>query len=114
MTPALAAAARNINIAAEGESIVTDEELQKAMQKVSKSLDKLYNTEKPLTKKEKRRRQILSLQKQTLQKIKEARAKNDFRQERSLSIDYGLLTTMAEKHPFLASFLRTRFKWHVY
>ena len=114
MTPVLAAAARNINIAAEGETIVTDEELQRAIQKVSKSLDKLYNSEKPLTKAEKRRKQILSLQKQTLQKIKEARRNGDTVEERALSIDYGLLTSMGEKHPFLMSFLRTKFKWQVF
>jgi len=114
MTPAPAAAARNIKSAAEGKIIMTDEELQRAIQEVSKELDKLSNREKPLTKKEKRHRQILSLQKETLQKIKEARAKNDTIQERALTIDYGLLTSMAEKHPFLTGFLRSKFKWHVY
>lgn len=114
MTPVPAAAVRNTKSAAEGKIIMTDKELQRAIQAVSKSIDKLYNSEKPLTKKEKRHRQILSLQKETLQKIKEARAKNDFMQERALTIDYGLLTTMAEKHPFLMGFLQSKFKWHVY
>jgi len=93
---------------------MTDKELQRAIQAVSRSLDKLTNSEKPLTKKEKRHSQILSLQKETLQKIKEARAKNDFMEERDLTVTYALLTSMGEKHPFLMGFLQTKFKWHVY
>jgi len=93
---------------------MTDEELQRAIQAVSKSLDKLYNRDKPLTKAQKRHSQILSLQKETLQKIKEARAKNDFSQERDLAVTYGLLTSLGEKHPFLMGLLQAKFKWHVY
>ena len=114
MTPAPAVAARNIKSAAEGKIIMTNEELQRAIQKVSRSLDKLSNSEKPLTKKEKRHSQILSLQKEALQKIKAARAKNDFMEERDLTVDYALLTSLGEKHPFLMGFLRSKFKWHVY
>jgi len=114
MTPAPAVAARNIKSAAEGKIIMTDKELQRAIQKVSRSLNKLSNSEKPLTKAEKRHRQILSLQKETLQKIKEARAKNDFSQENDLTVTYGLLTSLGEKHPFLMGFLQSKFKWHVY
>lgn len=114
MTPVPAVAARNTNIVAEGETKVTNEELQQITQKISDELDKLYNSEKPLTKKEKRHRQILSLQKQTLQQIKEARQKGDAFQERDLTITYGLLTSLGKKHPFLASFLRTKFRWNVY
>jgi len=114
MTPAPAAAARNTKSAAEGKTIMTDEELEQTIQEVSEELDKLYNSDQPLTKAEKRHRQILSLQKQILQEIKEARAKNDTIQERNLAVDYGLLISMGEKHPFLTGFLRTRFKWHVF
>ena|GEM_PF-1632846 len=114
MTPAPAAAAKNIKNAAEGETKVTDEELHQITQKISDELDKLYNSEKPLTKEEKRHRQILSLRKQTLQKIREARQKGDAFQERDLAVAYGLLTSLGEKHPFLATFLRTKFRWNVY
>jgi len=114
MTPAPAAAARNTKNAVESETIMNDEELQQTIQDLTESIDKLTNSEKPLTKAEKRHRQILSLQKETLLKMKEARAKNDTIQERNLAVDYGLLTTMGEKHPFLMSFLRTKFKWNVF
>jgi len=93
---------------------MTDEELERTIQEVSEELDKLYNSEKPLTKKEKRHRQILPLQKETLLKMKEARARKDTIQEGDLALTYGLLTTMGEKHPFLMSFLRTKFKWNVF
>jgi len=93
---------------------MTDEELQRTIEEVSEELDILYNSDKPLTQAEKRHRQILSLQKQILQEIKEARAENDTIQERNLAVDYGLLISMGEKHPFLTGFLRTRSKWNVF
>jgi len=93
---------------------MTDEELQQELQNLGESLDKLSDPDKPLTAKEKRHRQILSLQKETLQKIKEAREKNDFMQERDHMVTYGLLTSMGEKHPFLMSLLRSKFRWHVF
>jgi len=114
MTRAPAAAARNTKSAAEGEVIMTDDELEQTIKGVSEELDKLYNSEKPLTKQEKRHKQILSLQKATLLKMKEARAKKDTIKEGDLALTYGLLVTMGEKHPFLMTFLRTKFRWNVF
>ena len=93
---------------------MTDEELQQELQDISESLDKLSNSDKPLTEQEKRRKHILLLKKETLQKIREARVKKDLMQERDLTVTYGLLTSMGEKHPFLTGFLRTKFRWHVF
>ena len=93
---------------------MTDEELQQEIQNISEAIDRLSNSDKPLTKQEKRRKHILLLKKETLQKIREARAKKDLMQERDLTVTYGLLTSMGEKHPFLTGFLRSKFRWHVF
>ncbi len=113
MTPAPAAVARNTRNAAENK-IMTDEELQRELQNISEAIDRLSKADEPLTSKERRHRQILLLQKETLQRIKEARAKKDFMQERDQTVTYGLLTSMGEKHPLLMSFLRSKFRWHIF
>ena len=56
---------------------MTDEELQQTIQELDEDMDKLSDSDKPLTRKEKRRKQILVLKKETLQKIKTAREKHD-------------------------------------
>ncbi len=95
---------------------MTDEELQQALQEVTESMDKLSDSdpEKPLTKEEKRHKQILVFKKEVLQKIKEARAKNDFNQENAHFLTYGLLTSLGEKHPFLMHLLQAKFRWNVF
>ncbi len=87
---------------------MTDEELQQTIQSLSESIDKLSDPEEPLTKQEQRRKQVLSLRKDILQKIKEGREKNDH-QELSYTITYGLLTALGEKHPFLMQLIRGKF-----
>ena len=113
MTPAPVAAARNTKSAA-GNRIMTDEELQRELQNISESLDRLADSDEPLTKQEKRRKQFLLLKKQTLQQIKQAKEKKDFIQESDHTVTYGLLTSVGEKHPFLMGLLRSKFKWHVF
>jgi len=93
---------------------MTDKELKQTIQDLTKSIDKLTNSDKPLTGIDKRRKQILSLRKEILQQIKEARAKNDSMKERDLTLDYGLLSSMGEKHPYLIGLLRSKFKWQVF
>jgi ElaB/YqjD/DUF883 family membrane-anchored ribosome-binding protein len=93
---------------------MTDEELQGEIQKVSEDLDKLFNSEQPLTKEEKKRKKMLSLKKRILTQIRDARQRNDKVQEFNSTIDYALLTTLGEKQPFLMHFLRSKFGWHVF
>ena len=108
MTPAPVVAARNTNTAVEGRIIMTDEELQQTIQALSESIDELSDPEKPLTKQEQRRKQVLSLRKDILQKIKEAREKNEH-QELSYTISYGLLTALGEKHPLIMHLIKGKF-----
>ncbi len=118
MNPAPAAAARNTNIVAEGESVMTDRELEETIGEISESLEKLSNSEKPLTKEEKRRKRMLMARKQLLRSIKKAREKNDRNAEVRTNMEYSLLTWLGEKHPVLVVFLlplvRARYGWTVF
>ena len=93
---------------------MTDEELQQAIQEVSESLDKLSDPDQPLTKEESQRRNVLLLEKETLQKIKEAREKRNVSKELANTITYGILTSVGKKHPFLAHLLQAKFRWNVF
>ena len=93
---------------------MTDEELQQTIQEVGEDIDKLSHPDKPLTKEEKRRQNLLSLQKETLQQIREAREKHNATQELSLTVQYGLLSSLGEKHPFLLHFLSSKFRMNLF
>ena len=112
MTPAPVVAAKNINTAVEGK--MTDEDLQKAMQEVSEGLDNLPKSDDSLSKEERRRKEVLLLKKDTLDKIKVAREKNDKDQELYNTMVYGLLTSMGEKHPYLMSLVKSNLRWSAF
>ena len=97
---------------------MTDQELEETIKEISESLEKLFNSEEPLTKDEKRHRRMLQAKKQLLRNIKKARAKNDRDAEVRINIEYTLLTWIGEKHPVLLMFLmplvRSRYGWTVF
>ncbi len=118
MNPAPAAAARNTNIVVEGESAMNDQELKETLREISKSLDKLCNSDKPPSKEEKRHRRMLQAKKHLLRSIKKAREKGDRNTEARINMEYSLLTWIGEKHPVLLLFLmplvRSRYGWTVF
>ena len=114
MSPVHAAAARNTNIAAEGKVLMTDEELEQQMQELDEGIKELSDREKTLTKEEERRKHILTLKKEVLQKIKEARAKKNVTQELNYTVTYGLLNTYGEKHPYFMHFLQSKFRMNIF
>ena len=114
MTSAPVAAAKNINIAVEGESIMTDAELQKLVQEVSEVIDSLPKPDESQSGAERGRRATLLLKKDTLEKIKEAREKNEKDKELYNLMVYGLLTSFGEKHPYLASLIRANIRWSMF
>jgi len=97
---------------------MTDEEIQESTAEITEILDKLHNSEKPLTKEEKRRKRVLSARKQLLRAIKLAKEKNDKNAELKMGIEYNLITSLGEKHPvllmFLAPIVRSKFGWTVF
>ena len=88
---------------------MTDEELEKTMRDVCESLDKLSDPDKPLTKEEKKRKPLLLLKKETLERIKAAKEQGDRSQEIDSGIDYALLTSFGEKHPYLMLLAKSKF-----
>ena len=87
---------------------MTDEELEKAIQEVSESLDNLPEPDEHTPR---LRREVLLLEKKALFKIKEAREKGDSSQELHNSVYYSLLTSWGEKHPFLLSLVMSQLRW---
>jgi hypothetical protein len=90
---------------------MTNEELKRESQEVGQRLDKLSQSDEPQPK---RLREWLLLRQQTLEKIKEAKEKNNRDQEFYNTVYYGILNTWGEKHPFLASFVMSRVRWGVF
>lgn len=104
---------RNINTAAEGEIVMTDEQLQQALQEASAGIAKLSKSDKPLTKEEKKYRARLQKRKNILGRIKEAREKNQKEMELYHTTIYDFLVPWGEKHPFLMFFMMSmmRARW---
>jgi len=93
---------------------MTDEDLQEAIREVSESLDNLPKSADSLSKEDKRRRQLLLLKKETLDRIKAAREKNDKDEELYNIMLYGLLTSWGKKHPYFISLVRPNLRWSAF
>jgi len=93
---------------------MTDEELQQKLQNTSESLDKLPDSDKPLSKEERRRKHMLLLKKETLLRIKLAKEKKDLNQEIKCNMDYALLEEFGEKHPLLLHLARVKLRGHTF
>ncbi len=106
--------ARNTSTAAEGENIMTDEELEQAVREVNEGLKSMPESDKSLSKEDMRHKQVLLLKKDTLEKIKDARENNQKTEELQYAMFYGLLTSWGEKHPYLASLVRANFRWNMF
>jgi len=90
---------------------MTNEELEQEIRDVSESIESLAEPEKPLSKEEKRHRDVLLLKKEILDNIKDAREKNDKSGEIRNLMTYGLLTSWGEKHPYLMSIVQSNMRW---
>ena len=78
---------------------------------VGESIDNLPKSDKSLSKEERRRKEILLLKKEILDKIKDAREKNEKGQELHHTMVYGLLTSLGEKHPYLMALIQSNLRW---
>ena len=114
MTPARVAVARNTNIVVEGESVMTDQELQEEVRYVTESIDNLPESDKDQSKEERRHRDVLLVRKEMLGRIKQAREKGDKNLELQETMNYGLLTSWGEKHPYLMGLVRANLRWNAF
>ena len=81
--------------------MMTEEQLQEARVEVTGELDRLAGLERPLTEEERKVRYKYRIRKYVLDKIKEAKDKNQKGDELYNTTYYGLLVPWGEKHPFL-------------
>ena len=91
---------------------MTDEEIQQEIQNLNETIDKFSKSDS-LTKQEKRRQYILPLQKEVLQRMKQAKEKKDQSQELKCNLDYALLEEFGEKHPILLHLARMKLRGHI-
>ena len=91
---------------------MTDEELEREIQKLSENIDELSEADS-LTKEEKKRKHLLELKKETLGRIKQAKEKKNQSQEIKLTMDYALLEEYGERHPLLLHFARIKLRGHI-
>ena len=85
--------------------MMSNEQLQQALEEVSEDMDKLSNSEKPLTKEEEKYRKKLVMRKYVLSKIKEAKDKSHKDDELYNSTVYGLLVPWGENHTILMNIM---------
>jgi len=81
--------------------MMTDEQLQRVLKKVSADIDKLSNSDRPLTKEEKKNRARFKYRKYVLDCIKQAKEKNRKEDEIYNSTVYEFLVPWGERHPLL-------------
>ena len=81
--------------------MMNEEQIQGLLQEVSGELDKLSSLERPLTKEEEKHRNKFRFRKYVLDKIKEARDKNQKGDELYNTTYYNMLVPWGEKHPIL-------------
>jgi len=91
---------------------MTDEQLQLAIGELNENIRKLPETEDNMSKDDRRWRQLLSMEKQALLRIKEAKEQQRGSEEIYNSMVYGLLTSWGMKHPFLMRIVLTNFRWN--
>ena len=93
---------------------MTNEELQQTVDEHNADLETLSDPEKKLTKEENGRKRLLLMKKDTLERVKLAREKQNFNEEVKLLTSYGLLESLGGKHPFLLYFLQNKFRGSIF
>ena len=81
--------------------MMTEEQLRELTQEVSEELDRLVDSEKPLTKEEEKYQKRLRIRKYVLGKIKEAKDTKRRGDELYNTTYYQMLVPWGEKHPVL-------------
>ena len=91
---------------------MTNEELDKLIEEVSAQVERLSDPEKSLTKDERNEKFSLQLQKETLERMKNAKEKGNLQQEIKAGMDYALFKNYGKKHPFLVHFIKSQLGWY--
>ena len=84
-----------------------NEEIQSLIQEMTDGLDELSNLERKLNKEERKRKHLLQMKQDILMRIKKARDDNNSSQEYNLLVNYGIVTSLGEKHPILMMLVKS-------
>ena len=84
--------------------MISEEQLKELHQEISGELDNLSDLERPLTKEEGKHRKKLQFRKYVLDRIKEAKDKDQKSDELYNTTYYQMLVPWGEKHPVLFFF----------
>jgi hypothetical protein len=88
---------------------MTDEDVAKLMQEISEEIERLPESkDKPLNRKDRKRKLVLQARYQALERVKEARKKENFNNETRAALDYTLLTEYAEKNILWYNLMKAR------
>jgi hypothetical protein len=88
---------------------MTDEELETLLTEMSEQISQLSaKTEKTLSRQERKKKAILQLKCEALDKLKKAREKHNLNQEVRASMDYALLCEYGEKHPLWMNYMKSQ------
>ncbi len=83
---------------------MSEEQLRRSLQEISGELDNLSDLERPLTKEEEKHRKRLRFRNYVLDRIKEAKDKDQKSDELYNTTYYQMLVPWGEKHPVLFFF----------
>jgi hypothetical protein len=88
---------------------VTEEELDSLTQEINGQIEQFPDdSEKSLSRKERKRKLVLSARCQALERVREAKEKGDIHQEVKANLDYALLTEYGEKNILLYNLMKAR------
>jgi hypothetical protein len=113
MILALAAAVKNISIAAESEVAMTTEELELNLKEVNEKIS-VFGPEEKLSNQEWKQRRLLLREKELLESIKKAREEGRSRQEVKDMTQYLLLKDDTKMHPFFKYLMHLKLKSHLW
>jgi hypothetical protein len=91
---------------------MTDEELETLIWETSEQIDKLSQSDKPLSREEKRHKLVLRLQRESLERMKEAKKKGSIEKETRAATDYAILKNYGGKHPLLFNYIHSLTRWY--
>ncbi len=92
---------------------MTDEELKQTMKEVAEGIAGLSADESALTRDEQRRKRWLQQRQLVLEGIKEAKEKGKHSVEMRRTIEYSLINSYGEKHPFITYLMLMRVRGNV-
>jgi len=92
--------------------VLSDEDLQELQRELKEQIEELSaDPDTPLTKQQKKRKNLLQAKSRAIDRVRYAREKGSFNQEVRALLDYNMLVEYGEKNVFIFNLLRSRINW---